>query len=148
MAKSFGKKVFTLAVISAAAAGTYYYFKNKNADIPVNMDDDEDFDNFADDTIDEPKAKRSYVNLDFQTVEQKAKETAGKVAEYADKAGKSIGNFIQQAEGKVEEFFDDRKAAAEVAQEVAEEATDLATEVADEAKEAVSEVTEEVTNEF
>lgn len=104
-------------VVSAAAAGTYYYLKKKNSDIPENMDDEDDIDNFDEDVDDGPVAKsagkRNYVNLDFNTVEQKAKDAAAKVAETAEKAAATIGEKLQSAAGRVEEFFDDRKAAEE-----------------------------------
>lgn len=114
MAKK-GHKLFTLLAISAAAAGAYYYFQKKNSNIPVNMEDDEDLDNFDEDVDDGPvtktSGKRSYVNLDFNAMGEKVQSVAGKVADTAGKAATTIGNFVSQAESKVEEFFDDRKAA-------------------------------------
>lgn len=102
-----------LLVIGAAATGAYYYLKKKNSEIPANMDEDEDFDNFDEDVDDGPAtrepSKRNYVSLDFNTVEQKAKDAAIKVAETAEKAAGQIGEKLQSAAGKIEEFFDDRK---------------------------------------
>lgn len=102
-----------LIVVGAAAAGAYYYLKKKDSEIPANMDEDEDFDNFDEDVDDGPVTKecgkRNYVSLDFNTVERKAKDAAIKVAETAEKAANSIGEKLQSAAGKVEEFFDDRK---------------------------------------
>ncbi len=135
MAK-FGKKLFGFAVLTAAAAGVYYYLK-KEQEIPVNMeDDDDDFDNFeAYEEVKEDKAKRSYVNLDFQTVEAKAKEAAEKAGDFVKKSANSFESFVATAGNKVEEFFDDRKsdpnntvseevASPEPASEVCEEADD------------------------
>lgn len=102
-----------LLIVGAAAAGAYYYLKKKDSEIPANMDEDEDFDNFDEDVDDGPasksSAKRNYVSLDFNTVEQKAKDAAAKVAETAEKAASQISEKLQCAAGKVEEFFDDRK---------------------------------------
>lgn len=109
---NFGKKLFGVAVLGAAAAAAYYYLQKKDQDIPVDMDDDDEYEEFEEDEYTEaPKEKRSYVNLDFNTVEEKAKEAANKLAESANKAANSFGSFLSQAEGKVEEFFDDRKQA-------------------------------------
>lgn len=101
-----------LLIVGAAAAGAYYYLKKKDSEIPANMDEDEDFDNFDEDVDDGPTSKssvkRNYVSLDFNTVEQKAKDAAVKVAETAEKAASQISEKLQTAAGKVEEFFDDR----------------------------------------
>lgn len=122
MAK-FGKTLFALAAIGAAAAGTYYYMQKKNGEIPANMEDDDDFDSFdvdAEDGNATAKAKRSYVNIDLDAVEEKAKDFAGKAANVAVKAADSFSSFVSQAEGKVEEFFDDRKAQREADEASAE----------------------------
>ena len=119
MAK-LGRSLLVLTAIGAAAAGTYYYLKKKDEEVPANMEDD-DFDNFGEEGEGAPsKSKRSYVNLDFNTVEEKAKDFAGKAADVATKAADSISSFISQAEGKVEEFFDDRKSADEESETPAE----------------------------
>ena len=99
---------------AAAAAGTYCYLKKKNEEIPTNMEDD-DFDEFDVDVDDGPvskssNGKRSYVSLDFNTVEEKVKGAVSKVADAADKAKEVVGEKLGVAAGKVEEFFDDRKA--------------------------------------
>lgn len=107
-------KLLSLLAIGAAAAGTYYYLKKKNCEIPENMDDDDDLDNFDEDVDDGPApktGKRSYVSLDFNTVEKKVQDCVSKVAETADKAASVIGEKLQDAAGRVEEFFDDRKPA-------------------------------------
>lgn len=113
-------KLLSLMAIGAAAAGTYYYLKKKNESIPENMEEDDDLDNFDEDVDDGPvtkEGKRSYVSLDFNTVEKKVQDCVAKVAETADKAASVIGEKLQDAAGRVEEFFDDRKSA-----ETAEEA--------------------------
>ena len=101
--------------LAAAAAGTYCYLKKKNEDIPANMEDD-DYDDFDVDVDDGPvskssNGKRSYVSLDFNTVEEKVKGAVSKVADAADKAKEVVGEKLNVAAGKVEEFFDDRKSA-------------------------------------
>ena len=114
MAKK-GRKLLSLMALAAAAAGTYCYLKKKNEDIPANMEDD-DFDDFDVDVDDGPvsksstNGKRSYVSLDFNTVEEKVKGAVSKVADAADKAKEVVGEKLGVAAGKVEEFFDDRKA--------------------------------------
>ncbi|MBO4678166.1 MAG: hypothetical protein J5626_00700 [Lachnospiraceae bacterium] len=113
MAKK-GKKLLSLMARAAAAAGTYCYLKKKNEEIPTNMEDD-DFDEFDVDVDDGPvskssNGKRSYVSLDFNTVEEKVKGAVSKVADAADKAKEVVGEKLGVAAGKVEEFFDDRKA--------------------------------------
>ena len=114
MAKK-GKKLLSLMALTAAAAGAYCYFKKKNEEIPNNMEDD-DFDEFDVDVDDGPvsrssNGKRSYVSLDFNTVEEKVKGAVSKVADAADKAKEVVGEKLNVAAGKVEEFFDDRRAA-------------------------------------
>ena len=109
MAKKFGKRLLGLAVVGAAAAGVYYYLKKEN-EIPVNLEDeDEDLDNFDDTLEEEGKNKRAYVNLDFETVENKAKEVAEKAGEFVKKSADTFESFVSQAGTKVEEFFDDKK---------------------------------------
>ena len=110
MAKKGGKFLALAAV--AAAAATYYYMKKKNETIPVDMED-EDVDNFNDDFDDDvDRTRRNYVNLDFDKVEKTVKDAAGVLSSVASKAASQVGNILSQAEGKVEEFFDDRKAQA------------------------------------
>ena len=112
-----------LLALSAAAAGTYYYFQKKKAEIPVDMEDEDEGEVFDEDVDGSQKAsgKRSYVSLDFGTVEQKVKDVANKVADVADKAAAKAGEVFTQAEGKVVEFFDDRKAATEGTEAQAED---------------------------
>ncbi len=147
-----GKTLFAVTAIGAiAAAGAYYYLQKKDENVPENMDDDVDFDSFDadvdDDTAAAKQSKRSYVNLDFNTVEEKAKDVVSKVADAAQKASGSIGNFVTQAEGKVEEFFNDKKEAASDAVDEAADAVAAAGEAAEdaveEAADAVSDAIEE-----
>jgi len=110
MAKK-GKSLFTIAAISAVAAGAYYLYKKNSKEIAVDMDDEEDIENFSEeDDIDDKPIKRPYVSLDFNTVEQKVKDAANKVADVAETAAVSLGDIIKKGEERVEEFFDDRKA--------------------------------------
>lgn len=115
MAKK-GHKLLAFAAITAAAAGAYYYFKNSNKDVPVNMGDDED-DDFINEDLDdvdekvEKAEKRSYVTLD--SLEQKVRDAADKVSDVAGKAATQIGDAIKKGSERVEEFFDDRKTASE-----------------------------------
>ena len=51
MAK-FGRSLLTITLLGAAAAGAYYYLKKKDGEVPADMDDDEDFDNFDADVED------------------------------------------------------------------------------------------------
>ena len=140
MAK-LGKSLFALTLIGAAAAGAYYYLKKQDENVPSDLEDDEDFDNFDADVEDGAAAakKRSYVNINYKTVEEKAKVAAEKVAGAASKAGEALGSFINQAEGKVEEFFDDRKNAANDAMAEANEAVAEAGEAVEEAVEEAGE---------
>ena len=111
-----GKKFLSLMALAAAAAGAYCYIKKKNSEIPANMEDDEDFDNFDVDVDDGPTSKsasgkRSYVSLDFNSAKEKVKDVASKVAEKAEELSAVAGEKFNAAAGKVEEFFDDRKSA-------------------------------------
>ena len=114
MAKK-GKRFLSLMALAAAAAGTYCYLKKKNSNIPENMEDDDDFDNFDVDVDDGPTSrgtngKRSYVSLDFNSAKEKVMDVASKVAEKAEELSAAAGEKFNAAAGKVEEFFDDRKA--------------------------------------
>ena len=116
MAKK-GSKFLGLLVIGAAAAGTYYYLKRRNSEIPADMNDEEDVDNFDVDVDDgptpKPTTKRAYVSLDFNTASMKVQDAVSKVADTAEKTASVISEKLQTAAGKVEEFFDDRKSSIE-----------------------------------
>ena len=117
-----GSGLAKLLIVGAAAAGAYYYFKKKNSEIPANMEDDDDLDNFyEEETVKPDKSKRSYVSLDFNTVEKKVTDAVNKFAGSAEQAANTIGEKLKTTAGKVEDFFDDRKADAE---EFAEEAAE------------------------
>ncbi len=133
----FGKTVLAVTAVGVVAAGAYFYIKKKKQEVPTNMGED-DIEVTADG---EATEKRSYVNLDFNAVEEKAKAAAGKVADVAAKAGTTIGGFVTQAEGKVEEFFNDKK--EEVAA-VVDEASEKVEEVGNAAAEKAETVAEEV----
>ena len=109
MAKK-GGKILGILALGAAAAGTYLYLQKKNSEIPENMEDDEDLDNF-DESEETTEDKRSYTSLNFSTVEQKVKDTATKFAGSAEKAYATVEEKLQGAAEKIEEFFDDRKTA-------------------------------------
>ena len=118
-----GSGLAKLLIVGAAAAGAYYYIKKKNSEIPANMEDDDDLDNFYDEeeTVKPEKGKRSYVSLDFNTVEKKVTDAVNKFAGSAEQAANTIGEKLKTTAGKVEDFFDDRKAdAEEFAEETAE----------------------------
>lgn len=122
-----GNKMIRLVALGAAIAGTYYYLKKKNSDIPANMDDDEDFDNFDEDVDDGPVAKtsgkRNYTSLNFNDIESKVKDTAVKFADAADRAASTVSEKLQGAAEKVEEFFDDRKPVIDVTADEEEDPT-------------------------
>lgn len=126
MAKKFGKFVMTTAVLGAIAAGAYYFFMKKDAFFDEDFDDDyyDDFDEDLDDDVaaDKSETDRKYVDLDLtkasekveEAVEEKAdefKEGLNAVkAEATDKivgAAKETAEAVNEAEAKVEEFFDD-----------------------------------------
>ena len=101
MAKK-GKKFLSLMALAAAAAGTYCYLKKKNSNIPENMEDDDDFDNFDVDVDDGPTSrgtsgKRSYVSLDFNSAKEKVMDVASKVAEN-DIQKRALGLLIKYYE--------------------------------------------------
>ncbi len=90
MAKKFGKFLLFSAVVSAAAAGVYYYLQNRH---PDDFDfEDEDWDDTEDagaqDLEDTDAPERSYVDLDL-------------------KAADANATPAPQAETVVEEFFND-----------------------------------------
>ena len=99
MAKKFSKLVLFSALAGAAAAGTYYYLRNK-ANLPEDeFDDFDDFDDFDEDLDDEDfssetpstnSKNRPYVPIDIDN----AKEIIGeKVIETLDKTKEKIEHF-------------------------------------------------------
>lgn len=116
MAKKFSRFLAFSVIAGAAAAGTYYYLKNKQDDSMDDLDDFDDFDDFNedldDDLDDEPSGTpdstkgRSYVSLDFDGAKEAISE---KVIETIDKAKEKIEEFnvsekLDKAKEKIEEF--------------------------------------------
>lgn len=110
MAKKFGKFLLGCAVVTAAAAGAYYYMQKKGIKLPdFDVNDDDDFDDFSED-VDFEEAPRSYVSLNptSEAVSEEGEELL------FEEAGEGEGDFTplaeQLAEKKdetVEEFFDE-----------------------------------------
>ena len=127
MAKKFGKLLMTTATLGALAAGAYYFFCKKDAQIDDDFDDGDDFDDFDEDLDDDEttaksEADRKYVDLDLakaadtaaEKVEEKAEEfKEGLDAAKAEATDKVVGAANEAAKAaadagtKVEEFFDD-----------------------------------------
>lgn len=127
MAKKFGKFVMATAVLSALAAGAYYFFVKKEDFLDDDFDEDDDYDDFDEDLDDdEVSAKsetdRKYVDLDLTKAAEKAEDAAKEKAEEfkeglnaakAEASDKIVGvaqdaaKAVNEAEAKVEEFFDD-----------------------------------------
>jgi hypothetical protein len=115
MAKKFGKLAF-LGVIAGAAAGTYYYFQNKDKKPKEAADDFDDFDDFDDDLEDEdfssensgdetPKP-HSYVSIDLDGAKEKIGE---KVIETLDKTKEKIERFnVSEKIDKAKEFIGEK----------------------------------------
>ncbi len=120
MAKKFSKLVLFSALAGAAAAGTYYYLRNK-ANIPEDdFDDFYDFDDFDEDLEDEdfsadsPSAAGSknhpYVPIDIDN----AKEIiGGKVIETLDKTKEKLEHFnVSEKIDKAKEIIGEMTAPA------------------------------------
>ncbi|HKM21992.1 MAG TPA: hypothetical protein VJZ01_08120 [Lachnospiraceae bacterium] len=83
MAKKFGKFLLFTALAGAAAAGAYYYLKQKDNDPFQDFDDfDDDIEDFFDDeNASKTTSEREYVSLDrSQSADEKpvTEETAPK----------------------------------------------------------------------
>lgn len=100
MAKKFSKLVLFSALAGAAAAGTYYYLRNKTNTSKEDLDDFDDFDDFDEDLDDEDFSSDSintsgskshpYVPIDIDN----AREIIGeKVIETLDKTKEKIEHF-------------------------------------------------------
>lgn len=125
MAKKFGKFVMTTAAIGALVAGACYYLKKKDSLDDDYFDEEDDYDDFDEDLDEEgtdkkAEADRKYVDLDLtkaaDAVSEKAddfKEGLDAVkAESEDKivgAVESAAKAVNNAETKVEEFFNDEE---------------------------------------
>ncbi len=100
MAKKFSRLVLFSALAGAAAAGTYYYLRNKAGTPEENLDDFDDFDDFDDDLDDEDfssdstspagSKSRPYVPIDIDNAKEKIGE---KVIETLDKTKERIEHF-------------------------------------------------------
>ena len=105
MAKKFGKFLLFTAVASAAAAGVYYFLKEKDA--PIIPTDDEDFDAFGDDQ-EETESNRTYVTITPEKPTESVAETVKKVFQEAKDTIVTKAASMKPFEGeKIEEFFDD-----------------------------------------
>lgn len=100
MAKKFSKLVLFSALAGAAAAGTYYYLRNKANAPEEDLDDSDDFDDFDEDLDDEDfssdsanttgSKSRSHMPIDIDN----AKEIIGeKVIETLDKTKEKLEHF-------------------------------------------------------
>lgn len=100
MAKKFSKLVLFSALAGAAAAGTYYYLRNKTNTPEEALDDLDDFDDFDEDLDDEEfssdsantagSKNRQHVPIDIDN----AKELIGeKMIETLDKTKEKIEHF-------------------------------------------------------
>lgn len=100
MAKKFSRLVLFSALAGAAAAGTYYYLRNKAGTPEEDLDDFDDFDDFDDDLDDEDfssdsaspagSKSRPYVPIDIDNAKEKIGE---KVIETLDKTKERIEHF-------------------------------------------------------
>ena len=100
MAKRFSKLVLFSALAGAAAAGTYYYLRNKTNAPEDDLDDFDDFDDFDEDLDDEDfstdsantaaNKPRPYVPIDIDNAKEKIGE---KVIETLDKTKEKIEHF-------------------------------------------------------
>ena len=136
MAKKFGGLVVFGLAAGAAAAGVYHYLQSKDKDL-TDIDDFDDLDNFE-----ESDTKRSYVNLD--NAKSFMSGAFDKAKDVADKAGKKIGEFVDEFKKESEEDDGD---VVEVVKDAAEDVADTAEDVAEKVSDAVSEVAETVGDE-
>lgn len=100
MAKKFSKLVLFSALVGAAAAGTYYYLRNKANTPEEDLDDFDDFDDFDEDLDDEDfssdsagaavSKSRPYVPIDIDNAKEKIGE---KVIETLDKTKEKLEHF-------------------------------------------------------
>jgi hypothetical protein len=128
MAKKLGKLAF-LGVIAGAAAGTYYYFQNKNKKSEEAFDDLDDLDDFDDDLEDEdfssePKEgntaskSHSHVSIDLDNAKEKI---GGKVIETLDKTKEKLEQLnVSEKIDKAKEFIGDKISSPDSAPEYTE----------------------------
>lgn len=98
MSKKFGKFLLLSAVAGAAAYGTYYYLKSKEATSSPEKEaeGDDDFDDFSEDLDDDATMtkERSYVSLNLDRAEAIASEAFHKAKEV-------IADSVQQVKDTV-----------------------------------------------
>jgi len=109
MAKKFGKFLLGCAVVTAAAAGAYYYMQKKGIKLPdFDVNDDDDFDDFDED-VDVEESPRTYVSLN--PVGETAAEAEEPLFEETEAAEGDFTPLAEQLMEKkdetVEEFFDE-----------------------------------------
>lgn len=129
MAGKFGKFLVFSAAVGAFAAATYYYLQKKDQPIKHPFDsEDDDFDDFAEEDLDEDMSDRSYVTLTSDSVSKTVKKAAGEAKDIAQYAYEGAKAAFQDAKDSfqmkwdtmpeekdlnlsgsetVEEFFDD-----------------------------------------
>jgi hypothetical protein len=128
MAKKLGKLAF-LGVIAGAAAGTYYYFQNKNKkseEVSDDLDDLDDFDDdlededFSSDTKEDTTASKShsYIPIDLDNAKEKL---GGKVIETLDKTKEKLEQLnVSEKIDKAKEFIGEKISASDSAPEYTE----------------------------
>jgi hypothetical protein len=128
MAKKLGKLAF-LGVIAGAAAGTYYYFQNKNQKSEEVSDDLDDLDDFDDDLEDEDfssetkedaasSKSHSYIPIDLDNAKEKI---GGKVIETLDKTKEKLEQLnVSEKIDKAKEFIGEKISASDTAPEYTE----------------------------
>jgi hypothetical protein len=128
MAKKLGKLAF-LGVVAGAAAGTFYYFQNKNKKSDEAVEDLDDLDDFDDDLEDEdfssePKEdataskSHSHIPIDLDNAKEKI---GGKVIETLDKTKEKLEQFnVSEKIDKAKEFIGDKISASDQAPEYTE----------------------------
>lgn len=110
MAKKFKKVLLFAAAIGTVAAAAHHYLQKKNAaDTPA---EDEDYDDFSEEPIEEVTRSRSYVPLTPEPKAEKPEEKTDSFTPLKD----TVEQTAEKAEGaieNVEEFFDEEDATDE-----------------------------------
>lgn len=117
MAKKFGKFLLLTAAAASAAAAVYYYMQKKDAETPV--EDDEDFDDFGEDLDEGVSFCPNYVSLTPGCTDCTMDEEACENCEACDcdsqeeftplseQVTEMVENAAETVEETVEEFFDE-----------------------------------------
>lgn len=118
MAKKFGKFLLLTAAAASAAAAVYYYMQKKDAETPV--EDDEDFDDFGDDLDEDVSFSPNYVSLTPGCADCTLGEDACESCNACDTDAKEddftplseqisevVEDVVENVEETVEEFFDE-----------------------------------------